>query len=296
MSIQKGETVEDQTTTLRRMTGGLQATLPAGAVQVMAVTSGKGGVGKTNVVANLAIALAREGRRVLVVDADLGLANLDVLLGLVPTYTLEHVLTGEKRLGDILLPGPGGITILPASSGVQDLTALTCDQQLLLQDEFDSLPLEIDTLLIDTGAGISSNVLYFAVAAQEILVVASPEPTSITDAYALMKVLSIRFSERRFRLLVNMARSPQEGIEVYRKIGLVADRYLNISIDYVGTIPLDDYVPMAVRQQRAVTDLYPKAPASCEFRRLAGAVMRWSASDAPKGSVQFFWQRLIAQG
>lgn len=267
----------------------------AGRVQVIAVTSGKGGVGKTNVVANLALALSLAGKRVLVLDADLGLGNLDVLLGLVPRYTLEQVLSGDKHLSDIILQGPGGTMILPASSGIQDMTALTREQQVILQDELDRISADVDVLLIDTGAGISSNVLFFAVAAQEILVVASPEPTSITDAYALMKVLSSRFSERHFRLLVNMAKSQRDAREVYRKIGLVADRFLNISIDYVGYIPADDHVPKSVCRQRAVVEAFPHAPASQEFYRLAETVGNWSPTAAPKGTVQFFWQRLVTQ-
>lgn len=290
----------DQATVLRKMTGAVLAAgngaRESGPVQVIAVTSGKGGVGKTNVVANLAVALAQAGKRVLVLDADLALSNLDVLLGLVPRYTLEHVLAGEKPLSDVILPGPGGIMILPASCGLQDLTALTRDQQLILQEQLDQMAPSVDTLLIDTGAGISSNVLFFAVAAQQIMVVASPEPTSLTDAYALMKVLSHRFSERRFRLLVNMARNQAEGREVYRKIGLVADRFLDISIDYVGHIPADDYVPMAVRQQRAVVDLIPQAPSSKEFYRLAKTVAGWTVPEGPKGTVQFFWRHLVTQG
>ena len=284
----------DQATTLREILD-KGPERPVRHVQVVAVTSGKGGVGKTNVVANLALALSLAGKRVLVLDADLGLGNLDVLLGLVPRYTLEHVLSGEKRLVDVLVQGPGGMLILPASSGVQDLTALTREQQMLLQEELERASMDVDVLLLDTGAGISSNVLFFAVAAQEILVVVSPEPTSITDAYALMKVLSHRFSERHFRLLVNMARSQREAREVYRKIGMVADRFLDISIDYVGYIPLDDHVQMSVCSQRPVVDAFPHAPSSQGFHRLAGAVRNWEPSVTPKGSVQFFWHRLVTQ-
>lgn len=262
-------------------------------LQIIAVTSGKGGVGKTNVVANLAVCLAEQGRRVLVLDADLGLGNLDVMLGLAPTHTLEHVLRGEQPLRRILLRGPKGIRILPAGSGAPELTCLTADQQQVLRDELDTLADEVDVLLIDTGAGINSNVLFFAAAAQTILIVMSPEPTSLTDAYALMKVLAGRHSETHFRLLVNMATSLREGREIYRRLCLVADRFLNVSIDYVGAIPDDDYVALAVRCQRAVVDLYPHAPASQEFRRLALTVSRWSVPDGPKGTVQFFWQRLL---
>ncbi len=282
----------DQAMTLRQATC-LEPQRSSRGIPVIAVTSGKGGVGKTNVVANVAVALARLGKRVLVLDADLGLGNLDVLLGLIPRYTLEHVLAGEQRLSDIAMTGPGGIRILPASSGVQDLTHLTPPQQILLQQELDDLASSIDLLLIDTGAGISSNVLFFASAAHEILVVASPEPTSITDAYALMKVLSHRYHETHFRLLVNMARNQREGRDVFRKIGLVADRFLNISIDYIGCIPDDDYVPLSVCRQRPVIDLYPQAPASLAFQRLAGIVERWPVTRAPKGGVQFLWQRPV---
>ncbi len=262
-------------------------------VQVISVTSGKGGVGKTNVVANLGLALVREGKKVLVLDADLGLANLDVLLGLVPQWTIEQVLNGTKRMGDILLEGPGGIKILPASSGLPQFTALSEAQLLVLQDEIERLAQAYDVLLIDTAAGISSNVTFFASAAHEIIVVVSPEPTSLTDAYALMKVLSRRHRERRFRVLVNMVKHQREAIQVFRKLDRAAERFLHLSLDAIGFIPQDDYLPLSVTEQRAVVDLFPKAPSSKAFLQLGSAVAKWEPASHPKGTVQFLWQHLL---
>lgn len=262
-------------------------------VRVVAVTSGKGGVGKTNVTANLAVALANMGRRVLVLDADLGLGNLDVLLGLAPQHSMADVLAGQRRLTEVLVTGPAGITVLPAGSGFQALTALSDDQMRDLQCEMDAWQEKTDVLLIDTGAGIGWNVTFFATMAQEIVVVASPEPTSITDAYALMKVLSTHYKERRFRLLVSMTRSPAEGWDVYRKLSLAAGRFLDISIDFLGSIPWDPRLPEAVCRQRALVELYPQSPASQAFVRLAQGVGGWPAPGGPKGGLQFFWRSLL---
>ncbi len=262
-------------------------------VQVISVTSGKGGVGKTNVVANLGLALARAGRRVVILDADLGLGNLDVLLGLLPQCTIEQVLNGMKRLPEILLDGPGGMRILPAGSGLPQLTSLTDAQVLLLQDEIDRLAQSYDVLLIDTAAGITSNATFFASAAHEIVVVVSPEPTSLTDAYALMKVLSRRHRERRFRILVNMVKDQREASLVFRKLDRAAERFLDLSLDAIGFIPADDYLPLAVTQQRAVLDLFPRSPSGRAFAELGAQVARWEPAQSPKGSVQFLWRHLI---
>lgn len=261
--------------------------------QVIAVSSGKGGVGKTNVVANLAVSLAKSGKRVLVLDADLGLGNLDVLLGLVPRYTIEHVLSGAHDLSEILLEGPAGIQVLPASSGVPDLTSLTEAQQVLIQEQLEEVSADRDVLLIDTGAGISPTVTFFASSAQDIVVVLSPEPTSLTDAYALIKVLSRQYREQRFKVLVNQAKHPREAGEVFRKLDVAADRFLHVALDYIGFIPHDDYVPLAVMQQKAVADLFPEAPASRAFAKLAAHVTQWPAPGFPKSSVQLLWQRLV---
>jgi flagellar biosynthesis protein FlhG len=261
--------------------------------QVIAVSSGKGGVGKTNVVANLAVALAKSGKRVLVLDADLGLANLDVLLGLVPRYTMEDVLAGSRSLDDILLPGPAGIQVLPASSGVQALTSLTETQQVLIQDQLAQMSSNADVLLIDTAAGISPTVTFFASSAHETLIVLSPEPTSLTDAYALIKILARQYRERRFKVLVNQAKHPREAAEVFRKLDVAVDRFLHVAVDYVGSIPQDDYVPLAVLQQKAVAEVFPESPAAVAFAKLAKQVLQWPAPSLPKGSVQLLWQRWV---
>ena len=262
--------------------------------KVLSVASGKGGVGKTNLVANLGFAFTQLGKRILILDADLGLANIDVLLGLTPRYTIEHLFDRTKTFADILIRGPGGMSIMPASSGVLDLVDLKEEQKLFLLSEIDLMAGKIDLLLIDTGAGISSNVLYFNMAAQESIVIVTPEPTSITDAYALIKVLSIRFKKKNFMILVNLAGSDHEAREVFRKISMVADRFLEqVSIDYLGFIPMDERLPSAVKQQRAVLELYPKAPSSRSFMELAKRLAERPVQFKGDGQIQFFWKQLL---
>lgn len=281
----------DQAATLRKITDPDSKR----EIRVMAITSGKGGVGKTNVVTNLAIALSRMGKKVLILDADLGLGNIDILLGLAPRYNLRHLLSGEKSVSEIMIEGPSGILILPASSGFEELTALSMEQQLNLLSAIEKVSDRIDILLIDTGAGISSNVIYFNLVAQDIIVVVSPEPTSITDAYALMKILSVRHNEKSFRLLVNLAKTPQEAKDVYRRLSIVADRFLNISIDYLGDIPLDDHLPLAVCQQKAAFELFPDSRASKAFMGLARQISELPMPESPKGNIQFLQYKQIGR-
>jgi flagellar biosynthesis protein FlhG len=280
----------NQASTLRTIAHSAGSASPT---KVIAVTSGKGGVGKTNVVANLAFALTKLRQKVLVVDADLGLANLDMLLGVTPKYTIEHLFQGSKSLQEIVIEGPGGMSILPASSGVQQLTELSAEQKLAFLAEVDSLEDPLDVMLIDTGAGISANVLYFALAAQEIIVVTCPEPTAITDAYALMKVLAREHDHRKFQLLVNSAASNQEAEMVFQKLNRATQQFLEFSIDFFGWIPYDVYLQKAVRQQKTVVASYPNAPASRAFLRLAMAICALPPIMFPSGQIQFFWRRLF---
>jgi flagellar biosynthesis protein FlhG len=263
-------------------------------VRAIAVASGKGGVGKTNVVANLALALRRRGQRVIVLDADLGLANLDTLLGLHPRATLRHVLHGECGIKDVLVEGPGGVQIVPAASGYDELTQLTHGQQLLLLDQIDSLDGAFDVLLLDTGAGISSNVLFFATAAQETLVVTTPDPTALTDAYALIKVLATRYAEQEFGIVVNMARSETEALRTFSHLSQVAARFLHVALGYAGWVPHDPEVAEAVRRQQTVLELAPSAPASRAFESLAAHVVN-APARRPKGGLQFFFRSLLGE-
>ena len=287
----------DQASTLRRMAkgggGARRSAQRAGSVRAIAITSGKGGVGKTNLVANLSLAISRLGKRVLIFDADLGLSNIDILLGLSPEHNLSHVLSGEKRINDILVKGPGGIRILPASSGVQEMTELAPEQQLQILTELDQIEGNYDYLFVDTGAGISSNVMYFNVASQENIVIATPEPTSITDAYALMKVLSVNHSKKAFKLLVNCAKTPEEGKQVYRKLSMVTSRFLNISLEFLGQIPLDASVGKAVLLQKPFLEAFPTCPASRAIMGVAKALTDLPGSDKVQGNVQFFFRRMV---
>ncbi len=261
---------------------------------VFSFSSGKGGVGKTNIVANTAIALATMGKRPLILDADLGLANIDVLLGLAPRYNIKHVLSGEKSVKDVLVEGPHGILILPAGSGVPELLDLTETQKRILLDEMETISDMIDTLLIDTAAGISDNVLYFNIASQHRIIIVTPEPTSITDAYALIKVLYTRHKVEDFSILVNWANSENDAKRVYRQLASVADRFLGpLRLEFIGFVPRDQYLQKAVLQQRAVLDMYPNASSSAALRDLAHRINRMGQEAKPDGNIRFFWKDFL---
>ena len=262
-------------------------------IRVISVTSGKGGVGKSNVVANLAMAMSRLGNKVLIIDADLGLGNINVLLGLRPAFTLNDVLSGEKSLAEIIVSGPCGVRLIPAGSGMQKYTSLSREERLRLLNELDDLEEEFDTFIIDTESGISDNVVYFTSAAQEIVVVVSPEPTSITDCYALIKLLATNYGERHFKVLINMARDSDEALKSYYRLASVVGRFLDISLDYLGCVVRDELLVDSVKRQKAVYELYPDSAASRCFGVLARRICQTPSESRPKGNIQFMFKKFF---
>ncbi len=261
--------------------------------KVIAVTSGKGGVGKTNVSANLSVALAARGRDVMLMDADLSLANVDVLLGLQPVYNLAHMIRGEADLEQAIVQGPAGIRIVPAASGDRTMADLPQASQAAIISAFSQLERQPDVLVIDTAAGLAENVARFTQAAQHALVVVCDEPASITDAYALIKVFSRDYGIRRFHVLSNMSRSRVDGRELFEKLLRVTDRFLDVVLTHAGTIPSDGYLKKAVQEQRAVVDAYPESWSAKAFGQLAETIDAWKTPHEPSGGLKFFFERLI---
>jgi flagellar biosynthesis protein FlhG len=262
-------------------------------VRTMAVTGGKGGVGKTCLAINVATALAQSGQRVLLLDGDLGLSSVDVMLGLTPRYTLEQMLSGERALQDIILKSPDGVRVVPAASGVARMAALSAREHAAIVHAFATLPAAVDVLVIDTAPGIGESVLRFCAASQQLLVVVCDEPTSLTDAYALIKVLSRNHQVKRFQVLANRMRRGG-GEALFKRLQRVTDRYLEVSLQYAGEIPDDDALTKSVRAQRALLDAFPGSAAARAIKKLAASFLSWPRSEVPGGGLEFFFERLFA--
>ena len=261
--------------------------------KVIAICSGKGGVGKTNVAANVAVALGKSGRNTCLLDADLSLANVDVLLGLQPRFNLSHVVNGETDLEGTLLQGPGGIRIVPASSGSFAMTDLPPAAQAGIIQAFCDLGNQPDVLVIDTAAGIAPEVARFVQAAQHAVVVICDEPASLTDAYALIKVFSQNYGVSRFSVLTNLSRKRHDGRKLFRKLVKVADNFLDVVLRHIGDIPHDDYLVKAVQEQRAVVDAYPNSKSGVAFQEVARAIDSLAPARGASGGIQFFFERLL---
>lgn len=257
----------------------------------MSFTSGKGGVGKTNIVVNLSIQLAKLGKKVFLIDADLGLANIDILLNIAPEFTIEDVLIGKKHINDIIIEGPAGIHILPASSGISEMQSLSGQQQMSILKELGSLKTQYDYILIDTGAGISSTVLRFNAAVDEICVVTNPEPTAITDAYALMKIMSSKYQVHRFYLIVNQS-GMQEAREIYNRLVRVLDKFLTVKLQLIGSIPKDDIFINSVKKQIPLSLLKPNSVPCKAFKKMASHINSFPGKSIPQEQENSFWTRL----
>jgi len=264
-------------------------------VKVIAVSGGKGGVGKTNVSLNTSIALAQLGKRVLVLDADLGLANVDVMLGLRVQRNISHVLSGDCELDDIIIDGPSGIKIIPATSGTQSMVDLTSAEHAGLIRAFSEMQTEFDVLVVDTAAGISDMVLSFSRASQDVMLVVCDEPTSITDCYALMKLLSRDHGVFKFKVVANMVRSQREGQQLFAKLTKVTDRFLDVALELVAIVPFDENIRKSVRKQKAIVEAFPDSPASQAFKELANNVCKWPIPHQPSGHLEFFIEQLLEQ-
>jgi len=276
----------DQASGLRRMAS-------PSPVRVIAVASGKGGVGKTNISVNLAGALSELGNQTFILDADLGLANIDVLLGIQPPFDLQHVINGERTLEEVIVQTAFGVNIIPASSGVGQMADLGPAEHAGLVRAFSELTMPIDFLIVDTAAGISDSVVTFSRAAQEVLVVVCDEPTSITDAYALIKVLSNKHRINRFHVLSNMVENEAKGYDLYRKLALTADKFLGVGLNYLGSVPFDENLRQSVKHQSPVLKEYPRSKSSLALKKIAKQVDNWPKPSMASGNLEFFVERIL---
>ncbi len=283
----------DQAEKLRQLVQQSNAA-PKSVARVITVTSGKGGVGKSSMSVNLAINLSRMGKKVIIFDADFGLANIEIMLGIRPQYNLADLMFRGKSLEDIITEGPEGIGFISGGSGIQELTRLTRDQIIYLTQKLFQLDKLADVIIIDTGAGIADSVLEFVAASSEVLLVVTPEPTSITDAYALLKTLNRKsefsIKNSRIRMLANRIVTSSEGPELFEKLSVVSEKFLNIPIEYLGAVPQDQNAAKAILQQQPVSVIYPNSTASKAIAQLAEKLLdvKTEANTEKKGMAQLF--------
>lgn len=263
-------------------------------MQVIAITGGKGGVGKTNIAVNLAVSMSMEGLDVMLFDADLGLANVDVVLGMKPKYTLADVVSGDKTLADVVVDGPEGVRVIPAASGVAQMVEMQSGEQETLIRQLSDQLIPPDVLIVDTGAGIDQTVQTFVAACQSAVLVVCDEPASLTDAYALMKVLRAKKDIRRFEILANQVDNPLQGKQLFERIANVCDRYLDVELGYLGGVPTDMYLRRAVQERRALVSAYPRSPAAIAIRD-AGRRLNRQAPRSEGSGVGFFVEQLLSQ-
>ena len=263
-------------------------------LKIIAVSSGKGGVGKTNVSINLALSMAKQKKEVLLLDADLGLGNIDVLLGLNTEYDLSHVISGERKLEEIIVEGPSNIKIISASSGINKMANLAPAEQAGLINAFSELGNAVDVLIVDTGTGISATVVNFCKASQDVIVVVHDEPASLSDAYAFIKVMNRHHNISRFHVLANMTHDVHEGRNLFKKLSKATDRSLDVILTFVGAVPYDEKLRKSIQHQRAVVEAFPRSPSALAFKRITRQIDNWEQKGTKStGQLKFFVERMI---
>lgn len=275
------------------MKKGTQSKIRQDVTRVMSFTSGKGGVGKTHTVVNTAISLASQGFSVLVLDADLGLANVDVLAGITPKGTLHDVLKGRCSLDTILVEGPGGIVIIPAASGIEEIQALGASEKMVLMSEVERIAHHYDYLLIDTPAGIGSDVMYFNSAAGEVVCVITGEPTSLTDSYALVKVLSASYGEKSFWVVVNDVECEADAQAAFYALSSAVQKFLHVETRFLGWIPSDEAVRECIMERKPLSHIRPSSKAALGISQVARTIVEQAPRRRVKGGMQFFFRQLL---
>lgn len=266
---------------------------PLDPVQTIAIAGGKGGIGKSIVAVNLAAALGNSNHDVLLVDGDFDLGNIDRLLNLRPKYGLQEVISGSRRLEELILQGPRGVSVIPSASGRMEMARMSQIEHANLIGLFSDLPTPADTLIVDIATGLSESVMSFCSAAREVIVVVVDEPTAVQDAFTTIRVLNERCHVNRFRIVANKTSSSQHGIDLYASLSRLTDRYLDVLLDFCGSIPFDPRLKQAVCQQSTVVEAFPRSPAALAFRKLSARVARWPQPQTPCGHIEFFVERLI---
>ncbi len=240
--------------------------------KTITITSGKGGVGKSSIVSNMAYVLGGMKESTYILDADLSLGNIDIMFGVVPQFNIKDLIQGKKRIGEIVVEGPGGIRIIPSTSGVSEYSHLSLEERNILLSSFLELP-EYDFLIVDTSAGISSNVVYFNAISEDIFIVVTPDPASLTDSYAVIKVLHKNTGRKNFNIIVNMARDEKEAMDVFKKITRVTDRFLDVYLDFYGFIPMDKNINVATRKQKLWVEQFPDTLATKALQKICNRLV-----------------------
>lgn len=262
-------------------------------MKIISITGGKGGIGKTTISVNLAVALAKSGKQVLLFDADLGLANVDVLLGLKPKLTIHDVIQGRCGLSDVCVNGPYGVKIIPSASGIQSLADLSSSDSVELIKSFSDLTDSMDVMLIDMASGISRQVIDFTHASQNIVLSICNDPSSLMDSFAVIKILNQHYGRRKFGIIVNKVRNTKEGYQVYLRFQELITRFMNASVEFLGHIPQDDYVSIAARENSSIVDRFGFAPAALAIQNISKGMLNWVQDVEDNGGIHYFFEKML---